>query len=84
MLLKIAPDLTNTQLDDIIEIVKETRLDGVVATNTTINRDNLKTEQNKIDEIGNGGLSGKPLKDRSTELEQLLNIYLKSQINLFQ
>ena len=73
MLLKIAPDLTNTQLDDIVEIVRETRLDGVVATNTTINRDNLKTETSKIDEIGNGGLSGKPLKDRSTEVIKYLS-----------
>ena len=77
LLLKIAPDLTNTQLDDIVEIVKETRLDGVVATNTTINRDNLKTDKNKIDEIGNGGLSGKPLKDRSTEVIKYLSLKSK-------
>ena len=77
LLLKIAPDLTNTQLDDIVEIVRETRLDGVVATNTTINRDNLKTVKIKIDEIGNGGLSGKPLKDRSTEVIRYLSLKSK-------
>ncbi len=68
ILLKIAPDLTNEQLDDIIEIVFDTKLDGVVATNTTISRDNLSTEKSKVDEIGNGGLSGKPLTKKSTEI----------------
>ena len=58
----------------ILEIVRETRLDGVIATNTTIDRDNLKTDKNKIDEIGNGGLSGKPLKDRSTEVIKYLSL----------
>ena len=73
LLLKIAPDLTNTQLDDIVDIIRETRLNGVVATNTTINRCNLKTDKNKIDEIGNGGLSGMPLKERSTEVIRYLS-----------
>ena len=73
ILLKIAPDLTNTQLDDIVDIIGETRLDGVVATNTTINRDNLKTDKLTVDKIGNGGLSGRPLKDRSTEVIKYLS-----------
>ena len=73
ILLKIAPDLTNSQLDDIIQIINETALDGVVATNTTINRDNLLTESNIVENIGNGGLSGKPLKDRSTEVIKYLS-----------
>lgn len=68
ILLKIAPDLTNEQLDDIVEIIFDTKLDGIVATNTTISRDNLLTEKNKIDAIGNGGLSGKPLTKKSTEI----------------
>lgn len=68
VLLKIAPDLTNSQLDDIIEIVEELNLDGVVATNTTIDRGGLHTEKKKIVEIGDGGLSGKPLRNRSTEV----------------
>lgn len=73
ILLKIAPDLENSQLDDIVEIVKETGLDGVVATNTTISRASLKTSKNRLDLIGNGGLSGKPLKDRSTEVIRYLS-----------
>ena len=73
ILLKIAPDLTNSQLDDIIQIIDETSLEGVVATNTTINRDGLLTQKDKIENIGNGGLSGKPLKDRSTEIIKYLS-----------
>ena len=73
ILLKIAPDLTNEQLDDIIEIVEEIKLDGVIATNTTISRENLKTNKDTIDEIGAGGLSGKPVKKRSTEVIRYLS-----------
>jgi len=72
ILLKIAPDLTNEQLDDIIDIVKDTKLDGVIATNTTISREGLKTSKERIDEIGAGGLSGKPVKSRSTEVIRYL------------
>ncbi|PIY07931.1 MAG: dihydroorotate dehydrogenase (quinone) [Flexibacter sp. CG_4_10_14_3_um_filter_32_15] len=68
LLLKIAPDLTDSQLDDIIEIAKETKLAGIIATNTTISRENLKTDSQKVESLGNGGLSGKPLKNRSTEV----------------
>lgn len=73
ILLKIAPDLTNEQLDDIIEIVNETKIAGVIATNTTISRAGLKTNLNVIDAIGAGGLSGKPLSKRSTEVIQYLS-----------
>ena len=55
-------------MDDIIEIVVETKLAGLVATNTTISRANLTTEKSKVDAIGNGGLSGKPLTKKSTEI----------------
>ncbi|NHE59119.1 quinone-dependent dihydroorotate dehydrogenase [Cyclobacterium plantarum] len=72
VLLKIAPDLTNTQLDDIIAIVRETNIDGVIATNTTVVRDGLKTSSNLVQEIGAGGLSGRVLKDRSTEVIRYL------------
>jgi dihydroorotate dehydrogenase len=72
ILLKIAPDLTNSQLDDIIDIIKTTKIAGVIATNTTISRENLKTESITIDKIGNGGLSGKPIKNRSTEVIKYL------------
>lgn len=68
ILLKIAPDLTDDQLLDIIDIVNETKIAGVIATNTTISRDGLKSA-NKV-EIG--GLSGKPLKNRSTEVIRFL------------
>ena len=72
ILLKIAPDLNKNQLDDILEIVKETKIDGVIATNTTISRANLKTEKKQIETIGAGGLSGQPLKERSTEVIRYL------------
>jgi dihydroorotate dehydrogenase len=72
VLLKIAPDLTRTQLDDIISIVKESGIDGVIATNTTISREGLRTNQQTLDEIGTGGLSGKPLTRRSLEIVRYL------------
>ena len=68
ILLKIAPDLSNQQLDDIVSIVLETKIDGLIATNTTISRENLVTSRKTIEEIGMGGLSGAPLKRRSTEV----------------
>jgi len=72
ILLKIAPDLTNEQLDDIITIVADTKIDGVIATNTTIDRSGLKTAKNKVEAIGNGGLSGKPVGLRSTQVIKYL------------
>jgi len=68
VLLKIAPDLTNGQLDDIIEIVQETSLAGIVATNTTISREGLQTGNDALEKIGAGGLSGLPVKERATEV----------------
>lgn len=73
ILLKIAPDLTDTQLDDIIDIVQESGIDGVIATNTTIDRGGLSTSKTKIDDIGNGGLSGAPVQDRSTAVIRYLH-----------
>jgi dihydroorotate dehydrogenase len=69
ILLKIAPDLTNEQLIDIIDIVNETKIAGVIATNTTISREGLSSDNKK--EMG--GLSGKPLKNRSTEVIRFLS-----------
>jgi len=66
ILLKIAPDLTNEQLDDIVEIVQQTGIAGIIATNTTINRDGLVSKAELKNETG--GLSGKPLTKRSTEV----------------
>ncbi len=68
LLIKISPDLNEQQIDDIIDVVKETKIDGIVATNTTTKRDNLFTNKNKVEKIGNGGLSGQPIKNRSTEV----------------
>ncbi|PWK80465.1 dihydroorotate oxidase A [Mucilaginibacter oryzae] len=71
ILLKIAPDLTDSQLDDIVEIVQETKIAGVIATNTTISRDNLASPSKLKDEMG--GLSGKPVTKRSTEVIRYLH-----------
>lgn len=68
VLLKIAPDLTDGQLDDVIALAKDIDLDGIVATNTTISRAQLETGNQKLETIGAGGLSGRPLKQRSTEV----------------
>jgi dihydroorotate dehydrogenase len=68
ILLKIAPDLTDAQLDDIIEIVNTTGIQGIVATNTTIGRDNLTTGEEEVKAIGAGGLSGAPLTQRATDV----------------
>jgi dihydroorotate dehydrogenase len=76
VLLKIAPDLTQSQLDDIIEILLATKTDGVIATNTTILREGLITNADAISKIGNGGLSGKPLSKTSTEVIS----YLRSKL----
>ncbi len=73
ILLKIAPDLTDSQLDDIIEIVGDTQIEGIIATNTTISRANLKTDPNIVEQIGAGGVSGKPLTKRSTEVIRYLH-----------
>ncbi|CAN5403970.1 quinone-dependent dihydroorotate dehydrogenase [soil metagenome] len=72
ILLKIAPDLTDGQLDDIIDIVKQTHIAGVVATNTTISRTNLHASEEKLTSCGAGGLSGKPLTERATEVIRYL------------
>lgn len=66
ILLKIAPDLNNQQLDEIVELVAETKIDGVIASNTSVNRKGLKATEEQLTAIGNGGLSGLPIKDRST------------------
>lgn len=72
ILLKIAPDLNNQQLDEIIELVAVTKIDGVIASNTSVNREGLKASKNRLEEIGNGGLSGQPVKERSTRVIKYL------------
>lgn len=68
LLLKIAPDLTQEQIDDVIDLALEIRLDGLVAANTTISREGLLTSDSKLSAIGAGGLSGLPLKHRNNEI----------------
>jgi len=69
ILLKIAPDLNNNQLDEIIELVAQTNLDGVIASNTSTDRSGLKASEH----IGNGGLSGQPIKNKSTQVIKYLS-----------
>lgn len=76
VLLKIAPDLSKEQLDDIVAILQSTSVDGVIATNTTISRDGLNTSDEEVNSLGAGGLSGKPLGERSTYVIR----YLRSQL----
>jgi dihydroorotate dehydrogenase len=72
ILLKIAPDLSTFELDDIVEVLQLCRLDGVIATNTTVDRSGLTASKQKIDTIGLGGLSGRPVANRSTEIIKYL------------
>tara|TARA_B100000809_G_C15014504_1_gene486163 strand:- start:153 stop:1088 length:936 start_codon:yes stop_codon:yes gene_type:complete len=73
ILLKIAPDLNDQQLDEIIDIISETSLDGVIASNTSIDRTGLKASNERLAEIGNGGLSGQPIKEKSTKVIRYLS-----------
>lgn len=73
ILLKIAPDLNNNQLDEIIELVAETKIDGVIASNTSTDRKGLKASPEQLKAIGNGGLSGQPIKEKSTQVIKYLS-----------
>ncbi|MBD3905524.1 quinone-dependent dihydroorotate dehydrogenase [Chryseobacterium sp. Ch-15] len=73
ILLKIAPDLNDQQLDEIIELIAETKIDGIVVSNTSVNREGLKTSPEVLAAIGNGGLSGKPIRERSTKMIKYLS-----------
>lgn len=72
ILIKISPDLNELQLDEIIALVDATKLQGVIACNTSITRQGLKTTQSQLEAIGKGGLSGKPIKDKSTAVIKYL------------
>ena len=76
ILLKIAPDLSPEDLDDVIDLAMEIKLDGLVAANTTITRKNLLTNDKEIEEIGNGGLSGKPLNEKNNRITN--HIFIKT------
>ncbi len=80
ILLKIAPDLTLSQLDDVIDLAQEINLDGLVAANTTISRERLLTSATEVQKMGAGGLSGLPLKTKSTEIVQYIYQKTKGQI----
>ncbi len=72
ILIKISPDLNQIQLDEIIELVLETKIDGVIATNTSVSRETLRTASKELSKIGQGGLSGFPIKDKSTAVIRYL------------
>ena len=80
ILLKIAPDLSNEQVDDVIDLSLEIKLDGLVASNTTTSRDQLQTSNKKIQGIGAGGLSGLPVKNRSTAIVHYIHQKTNGQI----
>jgi dihydroorotate dehydrogenase len=65
--------LNNNQLDEIIELIAETKIDGIVVSNTSVNREGLKTSPEVLAQIGNGGLSGKPIRERSTKMIKYLS-----------
>ena len=73
LLLKIAPDLTQQQIGDVVDLALEIKLDGIVATNTTIDRSGLQTPESQLAAIGAGGLSGKPVKEKSTEIVRYIH-----------
>ena len=73
ILLKIAPDLNEGQLDEIVDLVKTTSLDGVIASNTSVSRTGLRTTNDRLEKIGNGGLSGLPIRDTSTAVIKYLS-----------
>ena len=80
LLLKIAPDLTDGQLQDVVDVAKQFNLSGLIATNTTISREQLRTSKSRIESIGAGGLSGAPLKERSLEVVRFLRARLNGEI----
>ena len=82
ILLKIAPDLTEQDLDDIVSVAVASHLAGVIATNTTISRNSLSTNESELERIGAGGLSGAPLLSRSLEVVRYLRATLPSDIRL--
>ena len=80
ILLKIAPDLTQEQIDDVVDLAMEIQLDGLVCSNTTISRNGLTTPKEEIEKIGAGGLSGKPVKERSTSIVNYIHQRTKGEI----
>jgi dihydroorotate dehydrogenase len=82
LLLKVAPDLHDAELDAIAELALELQIDGIIATNTTIGRDGLTTPQAEVEALGNGGLSGAPLRERSLQVLRRLRAKVGSRLVL--
>lgn len=82
VLLKIAPDLSNEQIDNVIDLAIEINLDGLIVSNTTISRNDLQTAASAISKIGAGGLSGLPVKHRSTEIIQYISSKTNNKITI--
>ena len=82
ILLKIAPDLSPTQIKEIVEIVLETNIAGIIATNTTISRESLVTDKELVTAMGAGGLSGAPLTKKSTEIIRQIHEYADNKIKV--
>ncbi|MEO6963104.1 MAG: quinone-dependent dihydroorotate dehydrogenase [Puia sp.] len=80
ILLKIAPDLAREQVDEVLELALEIKLDGLVVSNTSISREGLTLLPEKLEHIGAGGLSGKPLRKRSTELISYISEKVRNRI----
>jgi dihydroorotate dehydrogenase len=68
LLVKLSPDLDRRKLEAIVDVIERLEIDGIIATNTTVSRDNLRTDGGRVAACGEGGLSGKPLKDRATRM----------------
>lgn len=77
VLLKVSPDLNNAQLNEVIAVIAKTGIHGVIAANTSVSREGLKTKKEKVKAIANGGLSGQPLNKRSTEVIRYLHDHSK-------
>lgn len=82
ILLKIAPDLSSAQLLDIVEVVEETGIDGVIATNTTLSREGLVTPRTVVARMGEGGLSGRPIGARATRVIAFLRRHLPDRVDI--
>jgi dihydroorotate dehydrogenase len=80
LLVKIAPDLTEAEIEAIVDICLKLNLAGIIATNTTVKRDGLRTDKTEVEKIGNGGLSGKPLQARSNEVISQIYKYSKGKL----
>jgi dihydroorotate dehydrogenase len=68
LLVKLSPDLTPAELEQIVEVLQRLQIDGIIATNTTVTRDNLRTDRSRVTAFGDGGLSGAPLRSKSTQM----------------